>query len=162
MVDSIITFESGQFSRRAFETKRITDAVAGNARGKTALLGSIDGRRDVDAETKVGVLHGFYEILGGDAIIEHGGHRGGTGEPVDDGLQNRRRITPPVRGRIHIFAWTESAAVDRVAQVDRLKRKCQLEESLELRQRVPIVAAFTAHGKDNVIVAETLRRSEAM
>src|ERR1700692_3168885 len=86
-------FRAGQFLSRAFETERITDAVARNAGGEAALLGSIDGRGDVDAEPEIGVLHRSDEILGGDAIIEYRRHSCGTGETADDGLKIRRRVS---------------------------------------------------------------------
>ncbi len=57
---------------------------------------------------------------------------------------------------------TKRPAMNRIAQIDGLERNRELQESLELRQRVLIVAALAAHGEDDVIVAETFRVPEAM
>ncbi len=108
MVESIITFEPGSFSVAPSKPERIADAVARNAGGEAALLGSIDRGGDVDAEAQIGILHSLDEILGRDAIVEHRGHRCRTGQAVDHALKIRRDVAIPVRGRIHVLATDEA------------------------------------------------------
>ena len=56
MVESSNTFDVRQLRGLAFKPQRIADAVPRDAGRETALLGAIDRRRNVDAQSQIGFL----------------------------------------------------------------------------------------------------------
>src|SRR6202795_814462 len=121
-----------KFLDLALEAQPISDAVPRNAGGVAALLGAVDGSRDIDAYAEVGFLDSLDESLGRDAIVENGGDCAGWIETVDDSFKIGRRVTVPVGGRIHMTAGAESSAVDRITKVDGLKWNRHFQELSQL------------------------------
>lgn len=85
-----------QMGGSAFERQRIAHAVATSARLVTALLGAVDRGGPIHAQTEVGFLYAFQEILSRHAVVEHGG-RGGRGiQAVDHRMKIRLDVPIPV------------------------------------------------------------------
>src|SRR5580765_2826682 len=103
----------------ALETERIADTVAGDACRMTALLGAVNRRGDVDAESQIRLADSFHQVLRRDAIVEYGGSRGGHIETVDHGAEVGLDVALPMRKRVHRFGWPERTAISRIAEIHR-------------------------------------------
>src|SRR5262249_54904585 len=139
-----------------FKAERVANAVARNLRRVAALLGASDGGRNINAQPEIRGLDRSHKVLSGDSVIKHSGNRCRRVHSINYRAEIWRRLTMPVRGRVHAARGAERASVNGISKIDGLERQSHFQKLLQLRNAALVVFATAGNGKDDVIVVKAL------
>src|ERR1035438_1252102 len=144
------------------EAKRISNAVAAKPRRVTALLGSVDGCRDIDTQTEVGFADFFQEVFGCDSIVENRRGRCQSVQTGNYGVEIRRPVPLPMRKRIDGSGRTQRAAVPPIAQVHGIVPAGDFEEPAQPGDGVFVIAPPAADGYHHIVVPKAIGISKTV
>src|SRR5688572_28006017 len=126
------------------------------------LIGSVNGGRDIDTEAEIFFAHGLHKIFRLYAVVENSGDRGDMRQTLNDRIEIGGHIAAPMRGRRHILARTQSAAIPGIAKIHRTEGGGEPQELAQLLEGALVVLALAGDRENNEIVLKRGSRTESM